>query len=130
MIDGEEVNHTELVNVNEKFNLLIRLVDRITRLPLATVQWSNWTWQANVTIYPLTKFNRPGSLRFSSNTTVLVDRTRNLIEINDMIINVTGMYVLNLRLMSTNQEHSFTILSKAILITDDLGKLEEDDVQR
>lgn len=118
IIDGEEVNHTDIVTVNGNFDVFIRPIDRLTRLPLAKVQWSNWTWHGNVTLSLLPKFNGAGFLAASTNRSLTIDFTNNIIRMKDLSINATGMYVLNIHLMSTNGQHSINIRSQAILVVE------------
>lgn len=121
-IDGEERNHTDVVNRDQTFNIFIVLVDQSTRQALTKVQWSNWTWRGDATLYQLPKFNREGALNGVGNTTVTVEPTATRIRVSGVSINVTGMYMVNVRLASTSNQHSINVVSKVILVTDDSGK--------
>jgi hypothetical protein len=116
VLAGQQVDNTYIVNVNQTFDISVKPVDSVTRRQLVSVQWGNWTWEASATLYRLPTLNRPGALipLRTSNTTI--NRQRTAVNLTGLQINAVGMYVLNVRLESTNNEHMFTLLSTAILV--------------
>jgi hypothetical protein len=122
VLDGQQVNAIARVNVNEAFSVSVMPIDRSTRRALGKVQWGNWSWKANASLYSLPKFNRPGMLILNGSSTTEVDTSKNTVTLTNLKINGTGMYVLNLSLTSTNNEHLINLLSYAILVQDKDGR--------
>lgn len=116
IIAGEQVNNIYVVNVSEKFDITIIPVDKQTRLPLGKVRWGNWTWTANVTLRNLPKYNRPGKLIRTSSIAPVIDPVAKTITIRDLKINSTGMFMIDIRLVSTNNEHVISLSSNGILV--------------
>ncbi len=127
ILDGQQVNNIYIVNVSETFSISVMPIDSITRLQLGRIQWGNWTWEANVTLRSLPKFNRQGILIPASSSRTIIDLQTGTITISDLTINDTGMYVLNVRLVSTNNEYDITLASNGILVKNVNGKFDERD---
>lgn len=114
--DGEQDKIVSIVNVNSSFSVRIKLVDEITRLPLVNVRWGNWTWTATVTLHSLTKYNAQGTL--IQNGSIVVDVDAKVLIMPVLKITAIGMYVLNIHLMSTNNEYEIALSSNGILVKD------------
>ena len=112
--DGEQDKIISIVNVNERFTVRIKLIDQITRLPLGNVRWGDWTWNATVSLRSLSKYNAQGTLIQTGSLAVDVDAK--VVIMPTLQITATGMYILNIRLTSTNNEYTIALFSKGILV--------------
>jgi hypothetical protein len=121
---GQQVNNIYTVNVNETFDISVMPIDSITRLQLGKIQWGSWTWTASVALHSLLKFNPQDAFFDTSSSETIVDLSASTVTISNLTINVTGMYVLDILLISTNNEHVITLTSNGILVKNDDGKLE------
>ena len=118
---GEQANTIPPVTTNEKFDVAIALLDRRTRRRLGRVRWGNWYWSANATLYTLPKFHQPGQLNYL-NSSVTIDSTAALIKLTNLHIGTPGMYILNIRLVSSHGEYTIDVRSARILIYENNGK--------
>lgn len=124
VLDGQLVNNTYQIKVNQIFNVTVMPIDSITRRRLGNITWKNWTWQVNVTLLSLPKFNRPGALSVINNTLVpIINTEMGTVSVHGLKINDTGMYTLSIHLTTPNQEHSIYLTSNAILVINSTGKL-------
>ena len=119
---GLQVNNIYVVNVNAAFSVSVMPVDSITRLKIGQIQWNNWRWTAQATLYALPNFNRQGSLITSNTSRIIINATGITVTISGLSINATGMYMLDIRLTSTNNEHNIRVISNGILIKNASGK--------
>ncbi|CAF5063421.1 unnamed protein product, partial [Rotaria magnacalcarata] len=71
---------------------------------LGQVTWGGWTWSALVSVYTLPKYNRNGTLIISPSPTLVIDSSAGTVTVTNMTINGTGMYMLNVTLISTNAQ--------------------------
>ena len=120
-LTAEQVNLIAPVTINEKFDVEIALIDRLTRQRLEKARWDNWYWSYNVTLYTLPKFNQAGLLNLL-NSSISINTVQGIIKLVNLQINAVGMYMLNIQLVSTNGEYSINLRSKSILIYKDKGK--------
>jgi hypothetical protein len=104
-----------VVTVNEPFNISVRPIDSITGGPLGQICWNNWTWTATVSLYTLSQYNSQGSLILSSTSITIVDPIAGIVRVTNLMINDIGMYVLNIRLVSSNNQYSLQVTSNGIL---------------
>lgn len=124
ILDGQQVDNIYQVNVNQEFGISVLPIDNITRRRLGHVVWGNWTWQVNVTLYRLVKYNQPGLLLIGNNSfPPIINTEAGTITVNNLKINDTGMYVLNIHLVSSNNEYVITLTSNGILVNNDSSKL-------
>lgn len=121
LISGRQVNNIYVVNVNEVFAVAVMPIDRVTKLRLAQIQWGTWRWLANVTMYTLPSFNRVASLVANNSSRTVINLVAGTVSVTGLSLNGTGMYVLQIRLTSSNNEHDFTITSTGILAKDPKG---------
>ncbi|CAF4346418.1 unnamed protein product [Rotaria magnacalcarata] len=119
ILAGQQVNNIYVVNVNETFSVTLMPVDSITLLKLGKIQWGSWTWSANVTLRSLPKLNRYGSLVQSNLSSTNIDLTEGTVTVTNLAINATGMYMLQILMVSSNNDHSIVLLSNGILVKDD-----------
>lgn len=75
ILAGRQINNIYIVNVNDTFDISVIPIDKITGLQLGQIQWGNWTWLANVTLYDLSDFNSVGSLIAQNTSTTIVSLT-------------------------------------------------------
>ena len=122
VLAGQQVNNVYVVNVNETFSISVMPVDRITGLQLGQVQWGNWTWSASVNLYSLSQFNRPGAIIASTLSRTVINHAAKTVTVTNLAINGTGMYVLSIRLVSSNNVHTIDLLSNGILVKSSDGK--------
>lgn len=123
-LDGEHVNSVAPVATNEKFDVIIALVDRPSRRRLGKVRWSNWYWLANMTLFSLPKFNQLGQLNLL-NSSITIDTTEAVIKVANVQINKLGMYILNIHLRSSDGQYSINLRSTRILVYDSDSKSDE-----
>ncbi|CAF4012065.1 unnamed protein product [Rotaria sp. Silwood2] len=116
VLAGEQVNNVYVANVNETFSIAVMPVDSVTRLRLGQIQWGSWRWSANVTLISLPKFNRHGSLVKNNSSRTNIDLVAGTVTITNLAINATGMYVLQIRLVASNNEHIIELPSNGILV--------------
>ncbi|CAF3365916.1 unnamed protein product [Rotaria sp. Silwood1] len=114
ILGGQQVNNIYVVNVNDTFDISVVPVDNITGLQLGQIKWDNWTWWTNVTLYNLPNFNSHGSLIAQNISTTIVNLTA--VTVTDLSINATGMYILNIRLVSSDNKHTIQMVSNGILV--------------
>ncbi|CAF1327808.1 unnamed protein product [Rotaria sordida] len=116
VLAGQQVNNVYVVNVNETFSIAAMPVDNVTRLRLGQIQWGSWRWSANVTLFSLPKFNRHGSLVKNNSSRTNIDLVAGTVTVTNLAINATGMYVLQIRLVSSNNEHIIALPTNGILV--------------
>ena len=121
VLDGEQVNNIYVVNVNETFSISVMPIDRVTRRQLGAIQWGNWSWTANVTLRSLPQYNRKGVLLATSSSRMNISLQAGIVTVTNLRINAVGMYILSIRLVSTNMEYSFDVPSNGILVKEDDG---------
>ena len=112
--DGEQDTVISVVNVNQRFTVRIKLIDEITRLPLGNIRWGSWTWNATVALRSLSKYNGQGTLIQTG--ALVVDADAKVLIMPVLQITAIGMYVLNIRLSSTNNEYAIALSSGGILV--------------
>jgi hypothetical protein len=110
------VNNVYVVNVTELFSISVMPVDRFTGLQLGQIQWDNWNWSASVDLYSLPQFNRQGSIVASSLSRTVINLAAKTVTVTNLAINGTGMYVLRISLVSSNNVHRITLPSNGILV--------------
>ena len=91
-------------------------VDSVTLRRLGQVTWGGWTWLAFVSIYTLPKYNCNGTLIISPSPTLVIDSSAGTVTITNMTINGTGMYMLNVTLISSNVQFVIQVRSHGILV--------------
>ena len=101
---GQQVNNISVVNVNATFVLIVMPIDSVTRLRLGQIQWGSWQWSADISLYPLPSFYCLGSLVTNSSSRTLVNLVAGTLTVTNLAINVTGMYMLNIHLMSSDNQ--------------------------
>lgn len=123
ILNGQQVNNIYVVNVSEAFNISVMPIDNVTGLELRQIRWGNWTWSANVSLYNLPTLNSHGSLIAQNTSAVVINVGAGTVSVTNLMINDTGMYVLNITLASTNNEHFIQLASNGILVKNSSGKL-------
>lgn len=113
---GVEVDHAYDTVINSSFNLTIMPVDSVTLRRLGQPTWGGWTWLAIVSIYTLPQYNCNGTLIISPSPSLVIDSSAGTVTITNMKINGTGMYMLNVTLISTNLQYIIHVRSYGILI--------------
>ncbi|CAF4366562.1 unnamed protein product [Rotaria socialis] len=116
ILAGQQVNNIYVVNASDTFDISVMPIDNITGLELGQIQWSNWTWSANVTLYNLPNFNSHGSLRAQSTSRTIIDVATGTVTVTNLTIDATGMYILNITLVSSDNKHFIQVASNAILV--------------
>lgn len=124
LLDGQQVNNVYVVNINQQFSVSVMPIDRITRRKLGQIQWSNWRWTATVAQKFLPNYNRLGSLITNSSSRININLVAGLVTIPNIWFTGTGMYMLSVRLISSNNEHDFEVISNAILVKQSKGNYE------
>jgi hypothetical protein len=104
-----------VVTVNQTFNISVRPVDSVTGGQLGQICWNNWTWTANISLYTLSEYNPQGSLIPSATSITIVDPLAGIVQVTNLMIDHIGMYVLSIRLVSSNNQYSLHVTSNAIL---------------
>ncbi len=123
VLDGQQVNNIYVIDVNQTFDISVTPIDRITRRQIAKLQWGNWTWKANATLSSLPIFNPQGKLIKIGSLSPIINSVTKTITIRSLTINNPGMYILDISLISTNNEHVIALKSNGILVKDiDDGK--------
>ena len=118
LLAGRQVDNIYIVNVNQSFSVSVMPIDRVTKLRLGQIQWGTWRWFANVSMYSLPNFNRQGSLFKYTSSRTNVNLVAGTVTVTNLAINDTGMYVLNIHLTSSNNEHNIMLTSSGILVTE------------
>ncbi|UJR08495.1 hypothetical protein I4U23_012761 [Adineta vaga] len=118
ILAGQQVNSIYVVNVNETFSISVTPVDSITRSQLGKIQWGNWTWIADAKLYTLPKYQHHGVLIKHNFSTTVVSVSASTVTLSGLVIDTPAMYILNIQLVSTNNQHSFTLASNGILVKD------------
>nr|ACD54600.1 fibrocystin-like protein [Adineta vaga] len=124
---GQQINNTYVIDIDQTFDISIILIDNITRRQIGKTQWDGWTWTANVTLYTLPKFHREGTLIKPSSSRSIISEPTKPVTIPDFTINSLGMFILNIRLVSTNNEHVITLTSNGILVKNKNNDDNDDD---
>jgi hypothetical protein len=104
-----------VVTVNEAFNISVRPIDSVTGGQLGEICWNSWTWTASVSLYSLTAYNPQGSLILGPSSITIVDPIAGIVQVTDLKIDDIGMYVLSIRLVSSNNQYSLHVTSNGIL---------------
>ena len=123
VLDGQQVNNIYVVNINQQFSVSVMPIDRITRKKLGLIQWSNWRWTSTISQYILPNYNRLGSLITNSSSRININLIAGLVTIPNLSFNGIGMYILSIRLISSNNEHDFQVISNAILVKEQRGEI-------
>ncbi|CAF3294066.1 unnamed protein product [Rotaria sp. Silwood2] len=113
---GRQVSNIYVVDVNQTFSVSVTPIDSVTRLKLAAIQWSGWQWYANVSLYTLPQFNRQGVLTRNNLSRTIVNVAAGTVTVTNLTINDTGMYVLKIQLVSSNNDHNVMVPSNGILV--------------
>lgn len=90
-------------------------IDSVTRLPLGQIQWGTWRWSASVSPYTLPSYNRIGSMS-TANSSTAVSLVAGTITVNNLAINATGMYLISMQCVSSNNQYSIDVLSNGVLV--------------
>jgi hypothetical protein len=114
-----------VVTVNQTFNISVRPVDSVTGGQLNQICWNNWTWTANVTLYTLDEYNPQGSLIVSGASITIVDPAAGIVQVTNLMINNIGMYILSIRLTSSNNQFSLHVTSNGILVSANASKFNQ-----
>ncbi|CAM4838655.1 unnamed protein product, partial [Rotaria magnacalcarata] len=104
-----------VVTVNQPFNISVRPIDSITGGQLGQICWNNWTWTANVSLYTLSQSNPHGALVISTTSITIVNPIANIVQVTNLMIDHIGMYILSIRLVSSNNQYSLHVTSNGIL---------------
>ncbi|CAF3091006.1 unnamed protein product [Rotaria socialis] len=104
-----------VVTVNQPFNISVRPIDSITGDQLGQICWNNWTWTANISLHTLSQCNPHGALVISTTSITIVDPMANMVQVTNLMINHIGMYILSIRLVSSNNQYSLHVTSNGIL---------------
>lgn len=124
VLSGQQVNNVYVVDVNQTFSITIMPIDSITRLQLGQIQWNNWRWLANISLFNLPKFNSQGVLIKNNSSRTQIDLTTGTVTITNLSINASGMYILQVRLESSNREYVIVLPTNGILVKQSTGKFE------
>ena len=116
------MNNIYVVNTNEIFSISVIPIDSVTKLRLGQIQWGTWRWLANASLYSLPNFNRVGTLVVNSTSRTVVNLVARTVTVTSLGINGTGMYILQMQMTSTNNEHNVFVTTNGILAKDPKGK--------
>jgi len=126
-IAGLEMNHVYVTHVNERFDVSVMPVDSITRRRLGKVMWGGWNWTASVSFYTLPQYSRSGTLIVDSSSRTLIDMDAGTVTITNVAIDSVGMFMLNVSLVSSNQQYAFQVRTNGILVLGNGKTLEVED---
>ena len=111
-----EVDHVYVTEVNQRFNISVMPIDSITRRRLGQVMWGGWTWIPSVSFYHLPRYDRGATLIIDSSSRTLIDLTAGIVTVTNIAIDSIGMFMLNISLVSSNQQYAFQVRSSGILV--------------
>lgn len=120
------MNNVYVVDVNETFSISVMPIDRFTRLQLGQIQWDNWNWSASVSLYSLPQFNRQGAIIASSSSRTIINLVAKTVTVTNLAITAAGMYVLSVRLVSSNNVHTITLPTNGILVKSSDGRFDRE----
>ncbi|CAM2722167.1 unnamed protein product [Rotaria socialis] len=123
---GLEVNHVYVTKVSQRFNVSVMPVDSVTRRRLGQVTWGTWIWTSAVSLYTLPRHNRSAILTVDPSSRTIVDSSAGTVTITDIAINNTGMFILNVSLVSSDHMYSIQVITNGILVISSTSVLDED----
>ncbi|CAF3925163.1 unnamed protein product [Rotaria sp. Silwood2] len=124
ILAGIEVDHVYVTTVNEQFNVSVMPIDSVTRRRIGQIIWGNWTWARSVSFYAFPQCNRSTTLIISPSSRTLINLSAGTVTITDIAINATGMFILNISLVSTNNMYTIQVITNGILVKSNNNELE------
>lgn len=122
ILAAKQYGNVDVVSVNQLFSLSLVIVDKASQIPLHNIQWGNFTWSASVSLYGLLQYAADGSLNNPSSSVIIVDTTAGTITANNLSINDTGMFIIKVQLMSSNNLYNIALTSNGILVKESSSK--------
>ncbi len=122
-LDVKQIDYISVVSVNEIFNISVVIIDSQSRLQIGNLEWRNFTWLANVSLYNLPEFNSNGTLNKTDTSSIVIDLSTGTIIATNLIINTIGMYLIKVQLISSNNEYDLSLISSGILVKESSSKM-------
>lgn len=116
------MNHVWVTVINQRFNVSIMIVDSQNLRRVGQVTWGNWSWASTVSLYILPNYNRPAVVIIDPSSTTIPDSSTGTVTITNLAINNTGMFMLNVSLVSSNGQYSMQVRTYGILVKATAGK--------
>ncbi|CAF2963963.1 unnamed protein product [Rotaria sp. Silwood2] len=121
---ARQYENVDVISKNETFNMSVVIVDKISNIKIANIQWSTFTWSAVVSLYTSLDFQATGSLITIPSSRIIVDTTAGTITATDLAISAVGMYIIQLQITSSDGVYSIPFTSNAILVKENSTTLE------
>ncbi|CAF0853204.1 unnamed protein product [Didymodactylos carnosus] len=102
--------------VNQTFNISVVIVDSVSKQQIQNISWRGLTWAATVSLYTLPNWNSNGLLITTQLSVVSIDIQTGIFTASNLAISSIGMYVLNIKITSSNNEYTIILPSNGILI--------------
>jgi hypothetical protein len=123
ILAAKQIDYISVISINETFNISVVIVDSQSNLQIGNLQWRNFTWLANVSLYSLPQYNSNGTLNAMNTSEIIIEVSTGAIIATNLFINAIGMYVIKVELISSNNEYVISLTSNAILIKQNSSKI-------
>ncbi|CAF0814130.1 unnamed protein product, partial [Brachionus calyciflorus] len=104
------------VVVNKTFTLTVSVTDKISKFPVKNLDWKNHTWEATIAMYQLDSCETGGKLQVNSLNTS-ANLADGLFSFENLYITKSGMYLLIISIKSSDNEYSFSCVSKSVTVS-------------
>jgi len=105
-----------VVSINQTFDISAVIIDQRSQVPVANIQWRNFTWTASASLYNLPQHNSNGSLISTSSSAIIINTVSGVITASNLSISAVGMYMIQIQINSSNSQYALTALSSGILV--------------
>jgi hypothetical protein len=116
ILAAKQYGIVDVVSINQPFSLSLVIVDQVSSIKLDNIQWGGFTWSASVSLYGFLQYSGNGSLSNVPASSIVVDTTAGTITANNLTIDSTGMYIIQVQLLSSNNLYNISLTSNAILV--------------
>ena len=116
VLAAQQYGTVDVVSINQLFSLSLVIVDQISNIRLDNIQWGGFSWSASVSLYGFLQYSGNGSLSNVPASSIVVNTVAGTITANNLTINATGMHIIQVQLLSSNNVYNISLTSNAILV--------------
>ena len=116
VLAAQQYGTVDVVSINQPFSLSLVIIDQISNIRLDNIQWGGFSWSASVLLYGFLQYSGNGSLSNVPASSIVVNTVAGTITANNLTINATGMYIIQVQLLSSNNVYNISLTSNAILV--------------
>jgi hypothetical protein len=121
-LGAQQSGFVDIVSINETFNISVIIVDQISKIKLGNIQWGGFQWLASASLYSLPQYNSNGTLISTISSAIVIDTVSGTITATNLAISAVGMYVIKIKLISSNNQYAIESTSTGILVKKSTSK--------